>query len=99
MSEEMEFGPDLMTLQDEPGHEHEFEVADTLEDNDERYMAMMASSFHVEELLEDDGELVILKVVQEDEEEFLEAIEDEEEFNHVSAIFMERLQDDYDIHE
>lgn len=99
MSEEMEFGPDLMTLLDEEGNEHEFEVADTLEDNDERYMALIPVFDDAEELLEDDGELVILKVVQEDEEEFLEAIEDEEEFNHVSAIFMERLQDDYDIHE
>ena len=99
MSEEMEFGPDLMTLLDEEGNEHEFEVADTLEDNDERYMALIPVFDDAEELLEDDGELVILKVVQEDEEEFLEAIEDEEEFNGVSAIFMERLQDDYDIHE
>ena len=41
MSEEMEFGPDLMTLLDEEGNEHEFEVADTLEDNDERYMALI----------------------------------------------------------
>lgn len=99
MSEEMEFGPDLMTILDEEGNEHEFEVADTLEDNDERYMALIPVFDDAEELLEDDGELVILKVVQEDEEEFLEAIEDEEEFNRVSAIFMERLQDDYDIHE
>lgn len=99
MSEEMEFGPDLMTLLDEEGNEHEFEVADTLEDNDEHYMALIPVFDDAEELLEDDGELVILKVVQEDEEEFLEAIEDEEEFNRVSAIFMERLQDDYDIHE
>ncbi|MFQ9871553.1 MAG: hypothetical protein ACLRVT_00480 [Oscillospiraceae bacterium] len=35
MSEEMEFGPDLMTLLDEEGNEHEFEVADTLEDNEQ----------------------------------------------------------------
>ncbi|MFQ9871552.1 MAG: DUF1292 domain-containing protein [Oscillospiraceae bacterium] len=62
-------------------------------------MALIPVFDDAEELLEDDGELVILKVVQEDEEEFLEAIEDEEEFNRVSAIFMERLQDDYDIHE
>lgn len=99
MSEEMEFGPDLMTLLDEEGNEHEFEVVDTLEDNEERYMALIPVFDDADELLEDDGELVILKVVQEEEEEFLEAIEDEEEFNRISAIFMERLEDDYDIHE
>ena len=44
----------------------------------------------------DDGELVILKSVMEGEEEFLEAIEDEAEFDQVAAIFMERLSDSFE---
>ena len=43
-----------------------------------------------------DGELVILKSVFDGDEEFLEAIEDEAEFDEIAAIFMERLQDDYE---
>ena len=63
--EEMEYGPDILTLQDEDGVDHEFEVLDTYEG----------------------------------EEEFLIAIEDEDEFDKVSAIFMDHLKDYYDFTE
>lgn len=39
---------------------------------------------------------MILKSVMEGEEEFLEAIEDEAEFDQVAAIFMERLSDSFE---
>mgnify|MGYP000949121055 CR=1 FL=1 len=38
-------------------------------------------------LLDDSGELILLKVVQEDGEEFLEPIEDDEEFDRVGCLF------------
>ena len=41
-------------------------------------------------------ELVVLKVVAEGAQEFLEAIEDEAEFDRISGLFMERLGDEYD---
>lgn len=96
-NEEMEYGPDILTLQDEDGVDHEFEVLDTYEQDDSRYLALVP----VEEdaLEEDDGELVILKVEGEDEDEFLVAIEDEAEFDKISAIFMERLEEYYDFTE
>lgn len=96
-NEEMEYGPDILTLQDEDGVDHEFEVLDTYEQDDSRYLALVP----VEEdaLEEDDGELVILKVEGEDEDEFLVAIEDEVEFDKISAIFMERLEEYYDFTE
>ena len=46
---------------------------------------------------EDSGELVILKVVTVDGEEFLETIEDEDEMDEIAVIFMERLEEDYDV--
>ena len=91
-----EFGADLVTLVDDEGNEHEFEIVDTLDLNDERYVALVASYENEDEESEDDGELVILKAVVEGEEEFLEAIEDEAEFDEVAALFMERLEDDFD---
>ena len=91
-----EFGADLVTLVDDEGQEHEFEIVDTLDLNDERYVALVAPYDESEEEPEDDGELVILKAVVEGEEEFLEAIEDEAEFDEVAALFMERLEDDFD---
>lgn len=94
-----EFGADLITLLDDDGHEHEFEIVDDLELNDRHYVALVAAYDDPDESLQDDGELVILKSVMEGDEEFLEAIEDEAEFDEVAAIFMERLQDSFDFTE
>lgn len=91
-----DFGADLLTLVDDEGQEHEFQIVDTLELNGERYVALVASYDDPEEELQDDGELVILKSVIEGDEEFLEAIEDEAEFDEIAALFMERLEDSYD---
>lgn len=94
--ENEEYGPDLVTLVDEEGKEQEFEMVDTMELDGERYVALVAAYDDPEEQLQDDGELVVLKAVTEGDEEFLEAIEDEAEFDKVAAIFMERLEELYD---
>ena len=93
--EHEEYSANMVTLVDDDGQEHEFEIVDTLDLADERYVALVASNDE-DEASEDDGELVILKSVFEGEEEFLEAIEDEAEFDQVAAIFMERLEDTFD---
>ncbi len=96
MSNNENYGADLLTLVDDEGQEHEFQIVDTLDLNDERYVALVASYDDPDEELQDDGELVILKSVFDGEEEYLEAIEDEAEFDEVAAMFMERLEDNYD---
>lgn len=93
--EDTDYTPDLLTLVDEDGVEHEFEIADVLELDQAAYMALIPA-LDEDELLEDSGELVVLKVVSDGEEEFLEPIEDEEEFNRISAMFVERLEDEYE---
>lgn len=98
---EMEYERDLVTLMDEEGVEHEFEVIDSLEHDDEEYLALIPVFETPEENLDDSGELVILKIAADDEtgEEFLEAIEDEDEFNKIADIFMERLEEYFDFEE
>ena len=97
-NKEMDFGPDILSLVDEDGVEHEFEVVDTLDKDDNTYLALIPV---VDEnnIGDTDGELVILKVIEEDGEEFLIAIEDDEEFDNVSDIFMDRLEDMYEFEE
>ncbi|MEM1485082.1 DUF1292 domain-containing protein [Oscillospiraceae bacterium PP1C4] len=90
------YGADLLTLVDDEGQEHEFQIVDTLELNDQNYIALVANYDDADEELQDDGELVILKSILDGDEEFLEAIEDEAEFDEVAAIFMERLEDSFD---
>lgn len=88
-----DFGPDILTLIDEEGVEHEFEVVDTMEVDDNRYMALIPVS---EEEGDDADELVVLKVVEDEGEEFLEPIDDEEEFGRIADLFMVRLDEEYE---
>ena len=45
-------------------------------------------------MLEDDGELIILRVEEEDDgETYLCPIEDDKEFDEIGAIFQQRLED------
>ena len=87
----------IITLVDEDGIEHEFEIIDQLEEGDDTYIALVECYEDDADVdLDDPGDLLVLKVVAEGFEEYLEAIEDEEEFDRVSAIFMERLSSEFD---
>ena len=98
MSEEMEnMGTDLITLVDDDGVEHEFEIIDTIENLDGvDYVALVPVFDDPEDALQDSGELIILKVTMEGDEEVLEAVEDDAEFDKVGEMFKERLKDTFD---
>lgn len=92
-----DYGPDIITVVDDDGVEHEFEVLDRIEtDDDKKYVAMIPVFDDPDELLEDDGELIILKVIEEDGENILEPIEDDDEFDEIGELFKERLADVFD---
>ena len=90
---------DLVTVQDEDGKEHQFEIIDAIETDDGRYVALLPVYDDPEETLNDDGELIILQVVEEDGGEVLVPIEEEETFDEIADIFEERLADLYEIEE
>ena len=93
------YNPDIVSVVDEDGAEHTFEELDRIETDDARYVALLPVYDEAEDILDDDGELIILKVNEEDGETYLEPIEDEDEFNEIGSIFEERLSDLFDIHE
>lgn len=97
--EDMEFEVDLITLTDEDGEEHTFELVDTLDEDGSSYVALITATEDPDDVLQDDGNLVIMKVVEEDGEEILELIEDDDEFDAISEIFMDRLSDLYEFEE
>lgn len=97
MSEE--YGPDIVSVTDENGVEHIFEELDRIETDDARYVALTPYYDETAEILDDDGELIILKVIEEDGETYLEPIEDEEEFDEIGEIFEKRLSELYDLDE
>lgn len=92
-----EYGADLMTIVDDEGNRHQFELLDAIETDTGRYVALMPVYEQPQDSLQDDGELVILEVTEEDGEELLVTIEDDDVFNEIADIFEERLSDLYEI--
>ncbi len=88
-----EYNPDLVSVVDENGEEHVFEELDRIETDTAKYVALLPVYDEAEEILDDDGELIILKVCEEDGETYLEPIEDDNEFNEIGKIFEERLSE------
>ncbi len=95
-----EYGNDFVTVVDENGVEHTFEELDRIETDDGRYVALLPVYDTAEEILDDDGELIILSVIEdEDGETYLEPIEDETVFNEIGQIFEERLSEFFEFEE
>lgn len=96
--DENEMAPDLISLVDEEGTEYMFEILDSYDMDDHQYIAVAPYHENAEDTIEDSGELTILKTVEEDgEEPYLVPIDNEDEFNRISEIFIKRLEEYYDI--
>jgi uncharacterized protein YrzB (UPF0473 family) len=92
--ENTEFNPDIVSVVDENGVSHTFEELDRIETDEGRFVALLPIYDEAEEILDDDGELIILSVVEdEDGETYLEPIEDDALFDKIGKAFEERLED------
>ncbi len=96
MSEELDYTPDLYTLVDEDGKEQAFEMLDAIEEEGQKYFALIPYHENAEEVLDDDGELVILKSEMVDGEEMLASIDDDAEFDKIGEIFLKRIESMFD---
>ncbi|MCQ2441156.1 MAG: DUF1292 domain-containing protein [Clostridia bacterium] len=94
-----EYNPDLVTLSDDDGKEYNFEVLDAVETDTDRYLALLPIYDDPQKMLDDSGELVIVKVVEEDGEEFYCEIEDDDEYETIADAFVDRLEDFFEIEE
>jgi len=86
----------IITLNDESGNEVKFEFLDLVEYENEQYVVLLPV---LEEGEEDDGEVVILKVEDTDEdsdEESYVSVDDEETLMNVFNIFKEKFKDEFD---
>lgn len=100
MEENQEYNPDLVTVIDENGTEHIFEELDRIETDDGRFIALIPAFDGGEEIIESDGELIILEVTEDDNgDTLLSPIEDDNLFNKVGKLFEERLSELYEIEE
>ncbi len=94
------FNTDLVSVVDEDGVEHVFEELDRIETEDGRFIALLPVYDDDTEILDDDGELIILSVNEDESGEiYLEPIEDEKKFYEIGKIFEERLEDLFEFNE
>lgn len=94
-----EYNPDLITLSDDEGKEYTFEVLDAIETDEARYLALLPTYDDPKKMLDDSGELVIVKVGEENGEEFFYEIEDDEEYETIADAFVDRLENFFEIDE
>ncbi len=98
--DEANFGNDIVTLSDDDGKEYSFEILDAIETDTGRYLAMLPYFADAKERLDDSGELVLVKVFEdEDGEEYFEDIPDDDEYDTIADLFIDRLQDAFEIDE
>ena len=93
--EDEELDNNIIRLNDEEGNEPLFEFLDLVELDNEEYVVLLPVT---EEGEEEEGEVVILKLEDTDdetEEESYIGVEDEEILNKVFAIFKEKYKDEF----
>lgn len=99
MNKNEEYNPDLITLSDDDGKEYNFEVLDAIETDEARYLALLPQYDDPKKMLDDSGELVIVKVGEENGEEFFYEIEDDDEYETIADAFVDRLENFFEIEE
>ncbi|MBR0484412.1 MAG: DUF1292 domain-containing protein [Oscillospiraceae bacterium] len=91
--EEKDYTPEIFTLTDEEGNEQEFELMDIMEDNGTVYYALVPYTEDPDAMIEEDTELVVLKVGEENGEEFLATIDNDEEYERIGQLFIQRISE------
>lgn len=99
IKENEEYNPDLISLTDDDGKEYNFEVLDAIETETDRYLALLPVYDDPQKMLDDSGELVIVKVDEENGEEFYCEIEDDDEYETIADAFVDRLENFFEIDE
>ena len=91
MADELE--KNILILTDEDGKDFEVEHLDTVEYNNQVYAAFIPAEMS----LEDSYELIIMKIVREENgDEVLVTLEDEDEEAELFQIFCERLEESFE---
>ena len=91
MSEE--FGGDLLTLIDDEGNEHEFEVLDVIENDDGCFYALLPTFEDPQSAVDADGTYYIFEAIEENGEQQLAEVEDEELLDQLAEQFESRFEE------
>lgn len=97
MAEEEFYEPDILSVTDEDGNEIFFELLERYETDEDVYVAITRYYETDEEIVDGDYEVIILKVLEDDGEEYLAEIEDEIEYEQISDILMAKVEEKFDV--
>ena len=81
----------LYTLMDEDGVEQVYELLDSMELDDKTYFALSPYYDDPSKALEDSGEILILAEELDGDDAYMVSIEDDEEYQRVGQLFVDRL--------
>lgn len=90
-----QYEADLITLIDDDGQEHEFEIIDELDTDDGHYMALVPTQQDPEEISSEAETYYIFEVVEGDGEEQLQEVEDDDLLDKLAEIFESRFNEAY----
>ena len=91
------YEPDIISVTDDNGNEILFELLERYETDEDVYVAITEFRDDAEEIVEADYEVIILKVLEENGEEYLAEIEDEMEYEQISAILMAKVEEKFEV--
>ncbi|MBQ7740614.1 MAG: DUF1292 domain-containing protein [Eubacterium sp.] len=97
MDNEELYMPDIISVTDDDGNELEFELLERYETEDAAYVAITEYRSDDDEIVDGDFEVIILKVVEDGGNEYLEEIRDEMEYEQVSDILMGMVEEKYEV--
>lgn len=92
-----EYGNDFVVLTDESGQEIEFEVLGSVDYDGITYVGLVEQFDDPKAQLESDGQMIVLKAIEDDNGEELLVTIDDEELAKVLPAFEEALGEEYDI--
>ncbi|CAB1243145.1 conserved protein of unknown function [Ruminococcaceae bacterium BL-6] len=91
-----EFGPDVLTLVDDEGNEHEFEVLDVIDNDEGCFYALLPTFDDPQESLESEGTYYIFEAIDQDGEQQLAEVEDDALLDRLAEIFESHFDELYD---
>lgn len=93
---EEDYVPDLISLEDEDGNECTMEIIDVLDHQGIHYMAV-TPYVENEEDIDEEATLIILKVGEDEQGEYMDIVDDDGELMEISELFQKRLEEVYHI--
>ncbi|MBE6734680.1 MAG: DUF1292 domain-containing protein [Ruminococcaceae bacterium] len=90
-----DFSPEIITLIDDEGVEHIFEILDTIEYDDKEYYALYPVYENAEDMVADSGEYYIMESIETDDGFELAEVEDDDIVDKLSVIFEKRFEEKF----